>query len=141
MRRPQVWALLPELAMQQREEIKDSWQRTCTLALRELRQTIRWRLWDSNNPSVRSQRIDEGKPQGRHKVQLGNGQVQAEDEDIVMVTFSSSLLPPTVILILLYSDIKPCRALTLNTWSSRLSTSNPFHEPSNRSSVLICAIS
>lgn len=35
-------------------------QHTCTLALRELRQTMRWRLWDSNNPSVRAKGRSEG---------------------------------------------------------------------------------
>ena len=49
-------------------------QQTCTLALRELRQTMRWRLWDSNNPSGRAKgRWEEDTERVRGKTRRGSG--------------------------------------------------------------------
>lgn len=49
-------------------------QQTCTLALRQLRQTMRWRLWDSNNPSVRAKgRWEEDTERVRGKTRRGSG--------------------------------------------------------------------
>lgn len=57
-------------------ERNDSWyhsHHTCTLALRELRQTMRWRLWDSNNPSVRvKSRSEKNTGETKHKTGRGS---------------------------------------------------------------------
>lgn len=92
-------------------ERNDSWypsHHTCTLALRELRQTMRWRLWDSNNPSVRTKGRSEkntGKTKGKTRRGSETGK-QMNRLSPKLMSWGSLLSIYSLLPIPSYTDIK-----------------------------------
>lgn len=95
-------------------ERNDPWyhsHHTCTLALRELRQTMRWRLWDSNNPSVRTKSRSEkntGKTKGKTKRGSETGK-QMNRLSPKLMSWGSLLSIYSLLPIPSYTDIKKAK--------------------------------